>query len=534
MTRALDVERGVRIRTADGIDLLTDVYRPHGSGRLPTVLIRSPYGRGKLWATMAELFAERGYHAVLQSCRGTFGSGGRLDFHQEGADGRVTADWIVEQPWSNGVIGTAGPSYLSLVQWALASTRPPQLKAMAIHIMASDRRRSMYPGGSFALDTALTWSYQVSMQERPFLPWLVSFVRTRRALEPAFRHLPLIEADVVGVGREVQMYRDWLTHDQPGDSYWATIDFSQIITALGIPVSFVGAWYDYYLPYLLDDHAALVKSGADVQLSVVPGPHTDFQGLASGVRQAFDWLDAHLLGDRSRLDASPVRVIMGGGAGLRRLVTWPPEFVATRLYLGSGGRLGDAPPVDSKPDKYRYDPADPTPAVGGTTISSNSGAKDNRTLEARADVLTYTGEPLTQALEIMGPVAAEIFVSSSLEHADFFARLCDVAPDGRSTNVCDGLIRLRPGEPPRDVAGVACVRIELWPTAYQFAAGHRLRLQVSSGAHPRYARNLGGGEPLATATSLVAADQAVFHDPAHPSVLVLPVIPTGLGGEGPA
>jgi putative CocE/NonD family hydrolase len=294
-------------------------------------------------------------------------------------------------------------------------------------------------------------------------------------------------------------------------------------------VSFVGYSYDYYLPYLLDDHAALVKAGADVQLMVVPGPHTDFQGLASGMHQAFDWLDAHLLGDRTRLDPSPVRVTMAGGGGLRRLPAWPPEFAARRLYLSSGGRLVETPALDSEPDRYRYDPADPTPAVGGTTISSNSGPRDNRNLEARRDVLTYTGEPLTEALEIMGPVAAEIYASSSLGHTDFFARLCDVAPDGRSTNVCDGLLRLRPNDPPRDAAGVTCLRVELWPAAHRFDTGHRLRLQVSSGSHPRYARNLGSGEPLATATTLVAADQAVFHDPAHPSAIVLPVIATGSG-----
>lgn len=137
-------------------------------------------------------------------------------------------------------------------------------------------------------------------------------------------------------------------------------------------------------------------------------------------------------------------------------------------------------------------------------------------------MLVYSSDPLEQDLEIIGPVQAELYVTSSLEHTDFFARLCDVDPTGRSTNVCDGLLRLTPGQPVFLANGLRKITVDLWPTAHCFRAGHRLRLQVSSGAHPRFARNPGSGEPLATATTLLATDQAVHHDPAHPSALLLP------------
>src|ERR1700730_2190414 len=264
-TRDLLVERDVRVAAADGTDLLTNVYRPRSGGHLPAILIRTPYGRTSTMSAIAEVFAERGYHAVLQSCRGTFGSGGRIDFSLEASDSRVTADWIVGQPWSNGEIGSFGPSYLSLVQWALASTQPPQLKAMAIQIMSAERRRAMYPGGSFALDTALTWSYIVGHQELKGLSWLGANLRRERSLASAVRHLPLQDADMLGVGRAMAMYRDWLNHDDPDDPYWAAGDYTGVIPKLKIPVSLVGGWYDYYLPYMLEDHAALVKAGADVQ-----------------------------------------------------------------------------------------------------------------------------------------------------------------------------------------------------------------------------------------------------------------------------
>jgi hypothetical protein len=126
-------------------------------------------------------------------------------------------------------------------------------------------------------------------------------------------------------------------------------------------------------------------------------------------------------------------------------------------------------------------------------------------------------------VEVIGPVQAVLFVKSSLDHTDFFARLCDVDPSEKSVNITDALVRLVPGRPPREADGTLRVSIDLWPTAYHLKRGHRIRLQVSSGAHPRWARNPGSGEPLATAKTLCAADQTVFHDPVHPSAITLPI-----------
>jgi putative CocE/NonD family hydrolase len=161
--------------------------------------------------------------------------------------------------------------------------------------------------------------------------------------------------------------------------------------------------------------------------------------------------------------------------------------------------------------------------VGGAAMSANAGPKDQRALEARPDILVYTSAVLDHDLEVIGPVRAELFVKSSLEHTDFFARVCDVDPSGRSINISDALVRLVPGRPGRESDGTLRASVDLWPTAYRFKRGHRIRAQVSSGAHPRWARNPGSGEPLATAKTLCAADQAVFHDPAHPSAVILPV-----------
>lgn len=275
----------------------------------------------------------------------------------------------------------------------------------------------------------------------------------------------------------------------------------------------------------MEDYAALRKEGHNPYMTIGPWQHGNPAGMAEGLRQSLAWHNAYLRGDRSGLREAPVRIYVMGADEWRDFPEWPPPgSQPERWHLQPDGGLATETPSQSDPDRYRYDPADPTPNLAGAIMTGQWGQRDNRKLESRPDVLVYTSKPLDQDLEVIGPVTAELFVRSSLEHADFFARLCDVDQSGKSMNVCDGLLRLRPGRPAPEADGCIRVGIELWPTAYRLRRGHRVRLQVSSGAHPRYVRNTGSGEPIATATTLRAADQEVYHDPAHPSAVVLPVL----------
>lgn len=252
VTREVTVERDVPVSAPDGADLLTDVYLARAQEPLPVILMRTPYGRRAPYGTIARLFAERGYHAVIQSTRGTSGSGGQIDYDREAADGRAAADWIIKQPWSNCEIGGFGGSYGTFTQLALASTRPPQLKAMAIGVWGTERRALYYPGGAFSLDR-LAWAFVIENQERP-LAFVRTPLRARRVLAPAFAHLPLLDADVVAVGRPVGYYREWVQHDQPGDPYWTPTDFRPALRDLGIPATMIGGWYDMSLPSMLADY----------------------------------------------------------------------------------------------------------------------------------------------------------------------------------------------------------------------------------------------------------------------------------------
>ena len=208
----------------------------------------------------------------------------------------------------------------------------------------------------------------------------------------------------------------------------------------------------------------------------------------------------------------------------REFDAWPPrESRLERWYLQPQRKLLDRAAPDSPADEYRYDPAAPTPSVGGPALDAEPSSVDNAALEARADVLTYTSEPLPKARYLIGTVVAELFVSSSAPGADFFVRLCDVDAKSLSKNICDGLQRVRiesANTPQR-------VRVELWPTAYRIAKGHRMRVQISSGAFPRWARNPGNAEPIAHATELRATTQSIHHSPACSSAVILPFIEDG-------
>ena len=520
------VERNLRVPVDDGVTLLADrwVAAAGAAQPQPTVLIRSPYGRIGIYG---RLLAERGLQVLIQSVRGTFGSSGEFNPFDERADGLATLRWIAEQPWHHGQVGTTGASYLGLVQWALARDAGPILGAMATSVSASQFHGQAFAGGSISLQTTASWLVLVAAQERRFAA--VHMLRDLHRLPGLLDKLPISDLDERAIGSKLAWYRDGLGHDAHDDAYWVARDFSASVGLVEAPVQLVGGWYDIFLPWMIEDFLALRRAGRAPQLIIGPWAHTSVGLKRAELREGLAWLRAHLLGDDRLLRPSAVSVYLTGDEpGWRELPDWPPTGAhAMRWYLAGGGRLTDSASgleESGAASRYRYDPADPTPAVGGPVLLTREPVLDNRALEARADVLTFTSDRLPRPVTAMGPVSAEVFVRSSLEHHDVFVRLCDVDTAGISRNVCDALVRVKPGAFPQDADGVSHVTVGLWPTAHRFAAGHRLRVLVSSGAHPRYARNSGTGEPLASATGLRAGDQEVFHDAQHPSVVVLSVV----------
>ncbi|MGF7238670.1 MAG: CocE/NonD family hydrolase [Frankia sp.] len=516
-TRDLIVEHDLPVPMRDGVDLLADRWVPKASPEgMPTVLVRTPYGRRGITGTaMVRPLAERGFQVLFQSARGTFGSGGSFDpLRREREDGLDTLEWVVKQPWFGESIVLYGASYLGYVQWAIADRLPPEVKAMIPLLSESALTTEFLRKDGLSLETPFSWGVVIAGQERrgAMLRQLLNTKKVRRALNT----LPLKAADVAAIGRRSDYLQDILAYDADAPR-WAGIDHRHRLSDVTVPVSSVGGWHDIFLPGQLRDYRALQEAGRPARLTIGPWSHLSSGVGAASIGELVDFGLAHARGEQPA-ERAPVRLFVMGEEAWRDFSAWPPPgYPARRFHLHPDAALSNDPPGESAPDRYRYDPSDPTPSVGGIRMSARSGRVNNTALESRPDVLTYTTVALEENVEVVGEVSAEIWFRSSLRCADVFVRLCDVDPRGRSFNVCDGLLRLTAADQ------TSCAAVRLWPTAYRFSRGHRIRLQISSGAFPRYNRNPGTGEPQETATALLTADQNVYHDPAHPSVLILPV-----------
>ncbi|MEU0384333.1 CocE/NonD family hydrolase [Streptomyces chartreusis] len=539
-------EPGLVVPAADGSPLVTDHYFPRASGDFPTLLVRSPYGRGLPWSPQyGMLFAEQGFHVVLQSCRGTGGSGGAFDlWRNEAADGLATVSWLRGQPWFDGRLGTIGPSYLGYVQWALALDPPPELKAMVVQVGLHDPYALFYADGALRLENALLVGLGMAYQHRGIGPFARATLRLQRRMRDIVTARPLRGAYTSALG-DVPWLDDVMTHPDAGDPYWEGASLARAAEGLSVPTSLISGRYDALVDQTFEQYARLRQAGCDTALLLGPWTHTSAmqQGWPEVFAESLAWLRAYLCADPSGLRPTRVRVHVGGADTWQDLDDWPSLSPATTSWFPtaegglerradgglaglrgvSGGGSGDGvrfadgvgATVGTGPADLRgpsrvgpgdgagsaggvgpaplaslgYDPGDPTPSLGGALLSRTAGPRDNGVLERREDVLTFTGPPLAEPVDVLGPVSARLSVSTDTGYADVFTRLCDVDAQGRSTNVCDGLVRLETvGQAPSEVT------VRMSSTAYRFPAGHRIRWQISAGAHPRYARNPGTGK----------------------------------------
>lgn len=503
------------VPTDDDTPLHTDIYHPQDEARGPVILTRTPYGRAN-FAAQGIYFASHGYHCVIQDTRGP------SSWFHEKDDGRVTGAWISRQPWSNGALGLFGYSYMGLAAYATAAGAPAGLGALAISAYSSDRVSAWYPGGSFGLDLALSWgSLQNTADgddptDRPSGDPAAALAEAPRDITAAgFLTLPLSVADKAYAGQEIPFYQERLRHG-PDDPHWAPLDFSGLLTDGTLPPTLlVNGWYDYHRPHMWHDFARLQHSRPGDRM--ITGPWSHLIDPIRSNREVLAWFDRHLRPEQGdgTSDAS-VTVYVTPDTGWRNFASWPaPDTRLRSWYLGAGGTLNTEAPGDDAGlvDAYVYDPADPTPAVALASFAPPDlmASTDNRPLEARSDVLVHTSSPLEAPLTLLGEVSVDLWVDSSSPHTDFFARITDVQPDGCSLRIAETLIRLSDEKRLADGSGPLHISLDLGTVAHRLDAGHRLRLQVSSGAHPFYARNLGTGEPLASGTRMVPAQQTLHY-----------------------
>ncbi|OBF59543.1 hydrolase [Mycobacterium sp. 852002-50816_SCH5313054-b] len=520
-TTAYTVQR-VDVPMRDGVHLAADHYAPTTPSPAGTLLVRAPYGRAFPFSlAYARLYAARGYHVVLQSVRGTFGSGGDFEpMVNEVADGADTAAWLREQPWFTGRFATVGVSYLGFTQWALLQDPPPELAAAVITAGPHDFNASVWGTGSFAINDFLGWSDLVSHQEDPARVRLaLRQLQARRKVAEAAGALPLGAAARAMLGTGAPWFESWVEHHHADDAFWGSLRCREALDRTRVPVLLIGGWQDIFVRQTLQQYAHLRDRGVDVALTMGPWTHTQLLGKALPIsaRETLDWLNAHLGGAPLRRPSRVHTCVTGSDGGLawRHLPDWPPATTERALYLRPGGHLGETAPANLKrpaPATFRYDPADPTPTTGGPLLSTNAGYRDDSRLAQRDDVLTFTSLTLTHDLYVYGNPVVELAHSSDNPHVDLFVRVSEVDAKGRSRNVSDGYRRLS--------GKTKTVRIELDGITHRFRAGSRIRVLITGSWFPRYARNLGTDEPLLTGRQATPATHAVHYGRSR---LLLPV-----------
>jgi putative CocE/NonD family hydrolase len=515
------LSRALRVPMRDGVELLTDVYAPVAKS-LGTVLIRTPYGRtGAIALLTARYYATHGYHVVNQSCRGTFGSGGDFEpFSQEIDDGADTVAWLRRQVWFGGRFALCGASYLGYTAWAMMMDPPPELAAAVIAVSAHDNHWVTHGTGAFSLEATLSIFEGFDHLEIGVVRGLPRFVTAGRRLRPGFEELPLVDAQETVLAGSRMPYRDWLTAPNAEDPLWRPLRLGQALERVDVPVLLHEGWQDRFVDQMIDEYECLRRRGVDVGLTIGPWTHVEAASKGIGIlmEETLDWLAEHLAGTGRRRRPHPVRIYVTGAQEWRYLPDWPPAMNERVLYLQPQGELGDAPPIPAAgPSTFSYDPAHPTPAVGGRVINpAIGGYRDNRVLEKRDDVLTFTSPPLNEPLEVIGNPIVELVHRTDNPNVDLFVRLCEVRKSGRSVNVSDGFRRLEPEKS----SGTILLRLDAM--AHRFAPGTRIRLQISGGAHPRYARNLGTSNDPATSTSLAPSRRTIYHGDGGSSRIILP------------
>jgi uncharacterized protein len=557
------LERGVRCRMSDGVELVSDHYYPPQdgprAGPQPTLLMRQPYGRD-IASTVVYAhpvwFARHGYNVVIQDLRGRGDSGGEFyPFRHEGRDGAETIAWLRTRPESNGRVAMYGFSYQGMTQLLAAAQRPEGLRCIAPGMTACDLYHGwFYNNGALRLASTLGWGLQMLKEDARRLKLREASDRLEHAwanLAAQTSVLPFREHPALHGQGVPQYVLDWFDRAEPGE-YWHELDVSQRLDSIDVPALHISGWYDTYLKGSIDGFLALRERAATPEARehqyLIAGPWLhipwgDRVGAADFGPEALLDTDAillrwfnHWLKDSGEFAGAPrIRHFVLGENRWRDAEAFPAEANHV-MYLHSFGsansRKGDgtlslARPADDEPcDVFVYDPEVPVLAPGGAAAAS--GQFDQATLELGNNVLVYTSEPLSAPLHVFGSPRISLHCATSSAYTDFTAKLVRVKPNGAAEFICIGIAR---SSYLFEKTGYSadknhCWNFSLEPTSCLFAAGEQIRLEIASSAFPLYDRNPGTAVPSCRATSWDwrRSTQIVYHDAKHGSALHLPVI----------
>ncbi|WP_431240794.1 CocE/NonD family hydrolase [Mycolicibacterium aichiense] len=584
---AVSKQTDVPARMRDGTVLRADVYRPEHSSPVPVILMRTQYGKSGAQVQPSryqtpDWFASHCYLVVIQDVRGQGSSGGTFsEFTHDRDDGYDSVEWAAGLPGSNGKVGMYGSSYVGATQWLAATASPPHLVTIVPANTASDYYDGwMYEGGEFRLAFVQPWALGLATtaaenrrDDATATALKAAAANSTRWLNfLPYRALPPLQPANPAVA---PWYFDWIAHSTR-DDFWRQWSIRDRYPSVRVPVLDVEGWYDAFLAGGVENFTGMVKSAAtpearaNQRLVIGPWDHLDWGrpgsepapllkdigpvGASPIDELMLKWYDHFLKGMNNGVngtagDTPRVDYFLMGANRWKSAPSWPlPQTQWTRYFLSGDGQMDSrtgtltttATAVGQTPDHYVYDPTDPAPSVGGHSCcgarSGPQGPYDQIPVEQRSDVLVYSSDPLSADTEVTGPVTVDLWASSSAVDTDFTAKLIVVKPDGDAINLNNGIVRTAFRDSLSDPRpGVANqpyeYHIAIWPTSYEFGAGDRIRLEISSSDYPQFAPNPNTGEPFGQSAATRQATQTILHDAAHPSAMVIPVIPGGNAGS---
>ncbi len=558
----------------DGVNLMIDIFRPQADGQHAAILMQTPYNKSG-GAVRARNFASRGYVVVNVDSRGRFESGGDWDpfSAKHKTDGYDMVQWIAEQPWCDGNVGMYGLSYMGWMQWWTATQSPPALKAIVPEVAPPDQLDNCPYQNGILVCWMIDWAG--SMSDR--LPHSAGpggyggFAVNR---EQAYSNLPYIDFDKTRNYKPTSWWRKWINQNTADGEYWKAISYQtpDDYAKVKVPSLAISGWFDANFPGTPMNYLSMKQHGGTPEARrprMVVGPwehiinrHREAAGIDFGPEAIIDWdgyvlrwFDYHLKGiDNGVLNDPPIHIFVMGRNQWRTAEDWPlPETNFTKFFLHSQGKanssagdgsLDSQPPQVEPPDKYTYDPNDPTPSAAFAN-GHIDGPRDISQSASRPDVLVYDTAELTEGVEIIGPISAQLFAATSGHDTDWMIRLSDVQPDGRALFLGEGVMRARHREPQKHGAFNAHrlstiepdqayeYSIDFWrPTGNVFLKGHRIRIEISSSYFPYYLRNPNSdNDNIGLVTEFQTANQTIFHDAERPSHVVLPLIPVSRAGS---
>jgi putative CocE/NonD family hydrolase len=560
------IERGVEAKMRDGVILRSDIYRPKAEGKFPVLLQRTPYNKNN-GVNFGARAAALGFVVIFQDVRGRYSSEGDwYTFKNEANDGYDTVEWAAALPYANGKVGMFGGSYVGATQMLAAIAHPPHLAGLCPVVTASNYHDGWtYQGGAF--EQWFNQSWTSGLAQDTFLRSIYSNTNAVQGMwklpltsYPLFNFAEPTSAGITATHELAPYFLDWLAHPDY-DDYWKRVAIEEHFADINVPILTVAAWYDIFQGGSLRNYIGIRAHGGDVaragqRLLVVIGGHAgggrkigaiDFGAAAAEFDEddvTLTWYQYLFQGAQNNFaKEKPVKIFVMGRNEWREEDDWPlARAQATKYFLHSegsanslrgSGTLSAAAPHAESPDHYVYDPANPVPTIGGPLCCDGGhwppGPRDQRPAEARDDVLVYSTPAFAKDTEITGPVTLELFAKSTAVDTDFTAKLVDVGPDGFAQNLTEGIIRARyrdSQEKPTLInpGQIYKLTVDLWSTSNVFLKGHVLRLEVSSSNFPRFDRNLNTGQVQSTSDHYVSATNTIYHDPEHPSALILPVV----------